>query len=225
MAHTALLQDTQSVLPRCDFLAGRHLFHQGDNNRGLYRIISGTVTVYRVTSDGYRQIEAFSGPGDFVSLCLSSTSPTSAEALSDVVTEYISRPTFERCLLTDAVFRNAIFSEIDRAAAEARRQSTLLARRCAMERVAEFVQFLSARFATGADGFTPIAMSRCDIADHLGLTLETVSRMMNRLKQSGVIDMPRPDRFRVINRAALCRLSGHSNFDEGARAHERCMAN
>ena len=225
MAHMALLQDTQSVLPRCDFLAGDHLFHQGDRNRGLHKIISGTVTVYRVTSDGYRQIEAFSGPGDFVSLCLSSTSPTSAEALSDVVTEYISRAAFERRLLIDAMFRDTMFSEIDRAAAEARRQSTLLTRRCAMERVAGFVQFLAARFAMGADGFTPIAMSRCDIADHLGLTLETVSRMMNRLKQTGVIDMPRPDRFRVINRVALRRLSGHSDFDTDTGVDMRCTAN
>ncbi len=225
MAHTALVQDNQSVSPRRDFLAGEHLFHQGDNNRGLHRIISGTVTVYRVTSDGYRQIEAFAGPGDFVSLCLSSTSPTSAEALSDVATDYLSRAAFERRLLTDAVFRDTIFSEIDRAAAEARRQSTLLARRCAMERVADFVLFLAARFATGTDDYTPIAMSRCDMADHLGLTLETVSRMMNRLKQTGVIDMPRPDRFRVINRAALCRLSGHSDFETATGVDMRCTAN
>ena len=225
MAQTALLQDNQSVSPRRSFLAGDHLFHQGDKNRVLHKIISGTVTVYRVTSDGYRQIEAFAGPGDFVSLCLSSISPTSAEALSDVVTEYLSRAAFERRLLTDAVFRNTMFSEIDRAAAEARWQSTLLVRRCAMERVAAFVQFLAARFTVGADGFTPIAMSRSDMADHLGLTLETVSRMMNRLKQTGVIDMPRPDRFRVINLVALRRLLGHSGFDADTGIDMRCTAN
>ena len=55
------------------FASAEHLFHQGDADRGLHKILSGTVTVYRVTADGYRQIEAFAGPGDYVSLCLSST--------------------------------------------------------------------------------------------------------------------------------------------------------
>lgn len=192
------------------FAAGEHLFHQGDTDRGIHRIVAGTVTVYRVTPDGYRQIEAFAGPGDHVSLCLSATSPTSAEALSDVETHYVSRVTFEQRLLEDATFRSEIFHDIDRAAAEARRQATLLACRCAQERVADFVLFLASRFAPRPDGYTPIPMSRCDMADHLGLTLETVSRMLNRLKQKEIIDLPRPDRFRIFDMARLQRLAGQA---------------
>lgn len=173
------------------------------------------MTVYRVTADGYRQIEAFAGPGEYVSLCLSSTSPTSAEALSGVETEYVSRANFERCLLEDAGFRGDVFREIDKASADARRQATLLACRCAMERVAAFVLFLDARFAADDVGYTPIPMSRCDMADHLGLTLETVSRMLNRMKREGVIQLPRPDRFRVLSRSRLCALSGDAQ-------NERC---
>ena len=57
-------------------------------------------------------------------------------------------------------------------------------------------------------------MSRCDMADHLGLTLETVSRMLNRFKQTNVIDLPRPDRFRILNYNCLSRLAGRS--DQGS---------
>ena len=214
MARIAAVHEMQakSSGTRNIFAAGEHLFYQGDADRGIHKIVSGTVTVYRVTADGYRQIEAFAGPGDYVSLCLSATSPTSAEALSEVETEYVSRAAFERRLLEDAGFRADVFRDIDKAAADARRQATLLACRCAKERVADFVLFLNARFRPRADGYVPIPMSRCDMADHLGLTLETVSRMLNRFKQTGVIDLPRPDRFRVAKYQQLVRLAGSREY-------------
>lgn len=198
--------DTAPEGRRMAFAAGEHLFHQGDSDCGLHKILTGTVTVYRVTADGYRQIEAFAGPGEYVSLCLSATSSTSAEALTAVETTCLGRDAFERRLLEDAAFRAEIFHDIDRSATEARRHATLLACRCALDRVARFALFLEQRFAADAAGYTPIPMSRADIADHLGLTLETVSRMLSRLKQRGLIDLPRPDRFRVANRPGLVRL-------------------
>ncbi|MEL6103882.1 MAG: Crp/Fnr family transcriptional regulator, partial [Pseudomonadota bacterium] len=128
------------------FNRGEHLFHQGDTDRGVHRILAGIVTVYRLTADGYRQIEAFAGPGDYVSLCLSSTSPTSAEALSAVSTAFMSRRAFETRLLEDTAFRAKVFAEIDRATAEVRRQATQLACRSASQRVADFVIFMAHRF-------------------------------------------------------------------------------
>ena len=149
MARIAAVFEMQanSASVRQVYAAGDHLFHQGDTDRGIHKIVSGTVTVYRVTADGHRQIEAFAGPGDYVSLCLCATSPTSAEALSRVETEYVTRAAFERRLLEDAQFRQEVFRDIDKSAADARRQATLLACRCAKERVAEFVLFLDSHFA------------------------------------------------------------------------------
>ena len=129
MARIAAVFEMQanSASVRQVYAAGDHLFHQGDTDRGIHKIVSGTVTVYRVTADGHRQIEAFAGPGDYVSLCLCATSPTSAEALSRVETEYVTRAAFERRLLEDAQFRQEVFRDIDKSAADARRQATLLA--------------------------------------------------------------------------------------------------
>lgn len=208
MTATATLNAFKSA--RRVFLPGQHLFHQGDPDRGIYKVVFGTVTIYRVTTDGHRQIEAFAGPGEYVSLCLSATSPTSAEALDTVEIEYISQAAFESRLLEDADFRAEIFRDIDKAAADARRQATLLACRCARERVADFVLFLNMRFAPREDGYTPIPMSRRDMADHLGLTLETVSRMLNRLKQTEIIELPRPDRFLILDHRRLMRAAGRT---------------
>lgn len=215
MATPIDIGSTQAVTHSYD--AGDHLFHQGDLDRGIHRIRKGTVTVYRVTADGHRQIEAFAGPGDYASLCLSATSPTSAEALSDVETEYLSRAAFERLILEDPEFRADIFLVIDKASSDARRQATLLACRCAMERVAAFVVFLEERFGTEGDRYTHIPMSRSEMADYLGLTLETVSRMFSRLKQAEIIELPRSDRFKVKDRARLIRNTGEDSIDRTDR--------
>lgn len=196
------------------YAPGEHLFYQGDPGRGVHRIRKGTVTVYRVFADGYRQIEAFAGPGEYVALCLSSTSPTSAEALTYVETEHVTRTAFERQILEDATFRADVYRLIDKASADAWQQAGQLACRCAKQRVAAFVLFLESRFEEDEDGYTQIPMSRCDMADHLGLTLETVSRMLNQLKQRGMIDLPRPDRFRVLERRALRDLTGNARQRE-----------
>ena len=190
------------------FRDGSHLFHQGDASDGLHRIVSGCVMVYRVSADGHRQVEAFLGRGDPVSLCLSYTSPNSAQALGPVETDWVPRAEFERRLLDDHDFRAFVFREIDRTAQSIRQQAMLLACRSALQRVAHFMTRLEERFDRLPDGHIPFLMGRIDIADHLGLTLETVSRMINRLKQTGVIALPRSDRFSIVSSARLQHLSG-----------------
>lgn len=198
----------QTTAMTLNYPAGDHLFHQGDTDHGIHRVLSGTVSIYRVTPDGLRQIEAFAGPGDYVSLSLSSTIPTSAKALNSVTTQFLARAAFERRLLEDIDFRHEIFQAMDKAVAEARRQASLLACRSAVERVSAFVLDLTTRFRPDEAGFTPIPMSRCEMADHLGLTLETVSRMLNWLKRRGVIDLPHANRFRIKSAAQLRAIAG-----------------
>jgi CRP/FNR family transcriptional regulator len=105
-------------------------------------------------------------------------------------------------------FRQSVLTLISQLLQDAREQALLLGRKNAMERTASFLIFLNDRFCDPATGFAPIRMSRCDIADYLGLTLETVSRMMNKLKKHGVIALPQPNTFRVLNRSRLVALAG-----------------
>ncbi len=197
-----------------DFARGDHLFFQGDPHCGVFQIVTGTVTVYRLMSDGRRQIQAFAGPGDFLGLTLSADHDVSAQAVTDVEATFFPRAVFDRALRDDPDFRRAVFDLIGSMLMAARQQAVLLGRKCARERTASFLLEIAERCGAGASEYVEIPMSRCDIADYLGLTLETVSRMMSQFKQMGVIDLPRPHRFRLLDRARLVRLSGDDEADE-----------
>lgn len=185
-----------------------HLYFQGDRPKGVYQIQSGTVILYRLTADGRRQIQDFATDGDFLALTFADEHDLSAEALTAVTATFVPRAAFDRTLQENAAFRRAVFTMIGDMLHAVREQALLLGLKSAMERTASFLIFLEQRFDQTADGFTMIRMSRCDIADYLGLTLETVSRMLNRMKQLGVIDLPRPDMFRVHEPMRLRTLAG-----------------
>lgn len=190
------------------FAAHAHIFRQGDAHRGLHEVRKGTVVVYRLLADGRRQVQNFATAGDLIGVEPGETYDTSAEALTPVETNFITRSLFDRAMREDAGFRQSVFAFVHAMLAQAREQAVLLGRKSAMERTASFLIGLEARYGAGEDGLVPIPMCRCDIADHLGLTLETVSRMLNRLKQNGVIDLPRPNAFAVKRRGELEALAG-----------------
>jgi CRP/FNR family transcriptional regulator len=184
------------------------LFFQGDAPRGVYEILSGTVIQYKVMADGRRQIQSFASEGDFLAMTFSDIHDLSAEALTDVEVLFVPRSAFDHRLQEQSGFRRSVFTLISQLLQDAREQALLLGRKNAMERTASFLIFLDNRFCDPATGFAAIRMSRCDIADYLGLTLETVSRMMNKLKKTGIIDLPQPNTFRVLNRSRLIALAG-----------------
>lgn len=185
-----------------------HLYFQGDKPRGVYQIDHGTIILYRLTADGRRQIQDFASDGDFLALTFSDEHDLSAEALTDVEVRFTPRAVFDRVLQTDAEFRRGVLTLMGDVLHSAREQSMLLGLKSAMERTASFLIFLDGRFKKQDQTYTPIRMSRCDIADYLGLTLETVSRMLNRLKHEEVIDLPRPDIFRIRDYTQLRAMAG-----------------
>lgn len=192
------------------FAPHEHLFFQGDTPRGVYEIVSGTVIQYKVMADGRRQIQNFASEGDFLALTFSEMHDLSAEALTDVEVLFVPRTVFDNRLQEQSQFRRSVFTLISQLLQDAREQALLLGRKNAMERTASFLVFLDQKFRDPETEFVPIRMSRCDIADYLGLTLETVSRMMNKLKKSGIIDLPQPNEFRVANHNRLMAIAGET---------------
>ncbi|MDJ0921556.1 MAG: helix-turn-helix domain-containing protein [Henriciella sp.] len=190
------------------FAPHEHIFMEGDLPKGIYQIVAGTVTLYRVMADGRRQIQAFVSEGEYLTITFGRNHDISAEALTDVVVTCEPRAVFDRRLQDDADFRRSVFTLIADKLQDAREQALLLGRKNAMERTASFLLFLDERFSDPQTGYANIRMSRCDIADYLGLTLETVSRMLNKLKQMGVIDLPHATRFAVRQRQRLIALAG-----------------
>jgi len=190
-----------------------HLYFEEDPRSGVYEVISGTVIQYTLLADARRRIEAFSRPGDLLAFGFTGLHDENAEALTDAQVNFIPRSVFEAALRDLPGFRDAVFRRIEAMLREARRQSTLIGWKSAAQRTASFLIFLEERFCDPVSGIVRIPMTRRDIADYLGLTIETVSRMISRLKENGIIGLPSPAEFVVLDRSRLLLASGDREED------------
>ena len=171
----------------------------------LYKVVSGAVRTYKLLSDGRRQIGAFYLPGDVFGLESGSVHSLSAEAISDTKVLVIKR----RALVALAARDNGVASQLWTITARElqRAQDHVLALiKTAEERVVGFLLEMASRVRGGNQIDLP--MSRQDIADYLGLTIETVSRTMTHLEDTAAIELPSSRKVVLRNRAALGRLTG-----------------
>lgn len=174
--------------------AGRTIVIEGDPIEHVYRILSGTVRLYKAVADGRRQIIDFLSAKACFGLIGLDLHAYSVEAITDVVMIRYPRRRLEEAIerrpaLGQQLFRLAC-GELDRA----RQSMLLLGRKRAEERIASFLMDIAEHQPD--DACLHLSMSRQDIADHLGLTIETVSRIFTRLRHAGLISLP--DRHAVI---------------------------
>jgi CRP/FNR family nitrogen fixation transcriptional regulator len=170
----------------------------------LYKVVSGAVRTYKVLNDGRRQIGSFYLPGDIFGLEVGDEHSFSAEAVVDCKVLVIKRSALVSLAGRDTDVARQIWTM---AAAELQRAQdhVMLLIKTAQERVAGFLMEMSARNA-GA-GEVDLPMSRQDIADYLGLTIETVSRTLTQLENSGAITAPTARHIVLRDRGALARLN------------------
>ncbi|HEX2554474.1 MAG TPA: helix-turn-helix domain-containing protein [Microvirga sp.] len=181
------------------------LFAEGDRAAFFYRVVSGAIRTSKLLCDGRRQIDAFHLPGDLFGLEAGEEHRFSAEAVGDAVVVPYRRCSLEALSASDPAFARQIVSAMMRALERAQDHMLLLGRKSAMEKIATFLLDLSARLD---EDQVDLPMSRTDIADHLGLTIETVSRSMTRLERDRVIALPAHRRSIVLrDKAALERLT------------------
>ena len=170
----------------------------------LYKIVSGTVRTYTVLVDGRRQIGAFYLPGDMFGLETGNEHAFSAEAISDCKIIVIKRS----AVLALAARDNEVARQMwDLTARELHRvqEHSLVLIKSAEERVAGFLLEMAERGAGG--GAVELPMSRQDIADYLGLTIETISRTLKHLEDAAAIEVAKRRRILLRNRSALRRLN------------------
>ena len=172
--------------------AGQVFISDGTTAEHFYNVTHGTVRLYKLLPDGRRQITGFAGPGHFLGLAVSTCYAFDAEAIDDVTLCRFSRarlhailgdlPSLERRLLEVAASELVLAQE----------QMLLLGRKTARERLASFlVHMLPEGCIAGTDRATlHLPMPRGDIADYIGLTVETVSRSFSGLKSAGLIAIP-----------------------------------
>jgi CRP-like cAMP-binding protein len=185
---------------------GRNVEIYGENEPAeyVYKVISGTVRTYKVLNDGRRQIGAFYLPGDIFGLEVGDDHSFSAEAIVESKILVVKRSALVSLAARDNEVARQLWamtaSELQRAQGH-----IMLLIKTAQERVAGFLLEMAQRSAAVSEVDLP--MSRQDIADYLGLTIETVSRTLTQLENSAAIAVPTSRRIVLRNRAALSRLN------------------
>jgi CRP/FNR family nitrogen fixation transcriptional regulator len=169
----------------------------------VYKVISGSVRICKVLNDGRRRIEAFYLPGDVFGIEMDDEHHFSAEAITDSTILVVKRSALMSLANADGDMARRLWTFTAR---ELRRMQdhVLLLTKTAQERVASFLLDLAKRRAAVDEIEVP--MSRQDIADYLGLTIETISRTLTQLETQAAIALPTSRRIVLCNRKALSRL-------------------
>jgi CRP-like cAMP-binding protein len=186
------------------FSRNAEIYGENEPAEYLYKVLSGTVRTYKVLNDGRRQIGFFYLPGDVFGLEVGDRHSFSAEAIADCKVLVIKRSS----VIALAARQTDVARQLwEMTATELCRvqDHVMLLIKTARERVAGFLLEMAARVPGSTEIELP--MSRQDIADYLGLTIETVSRTLTQLENSAAIAVPTSRRIVLRNRAALTRMN------------------
>lgn len=198
--------------------AGQALFFEGDAARHLFKVTEGTLRIFKIISDGRRVITGFLNAGDIVGVSLRDHYLYSAEAITETKIRRFSRKAFDNEVSNSPQLRPELFARLCDEMAAAQDQMVLLSRKNAEERVCTFLlKELRRGHAQGRmNAVVDLPMTRLDIADYLGLTIETVSRTMTKLANKGIVASSGRHAVRILKQGALAQLSGDDDeYDRG----------
>ncbi|HIP76278.1 MAG TPA: fumarate/nitrate reduction transcriptional regulator Fnr [Psychromonas hadalis] len=190
---------------------GHEIFKAGQNLKCLYAIRSGTVKSYIITEQGEEQITAFHLAGDLVGFDAISTNshPSFAQALETSMICEIPYEILDELSVSMPALRTQILRLMSSEIVTDQNMILLLSKKNAEERLAYFIHNLSTRFADR--GFSAkefrLAMTRCDIGSYLGLTVETISRLLGRFQKIGFITV-KGKYISILDKPALATLAG-----------------
>jgi CRP/FNR family transcriptional regulator len=194
---------THTAAPGASFIT------EGQPASAFFNLTGGAAKLYKLLPDGRRQITGFVGFGHFLGLAVSDTYAFSAEAIDTVRYCRFSRPRL-RALLDDfPAMEKRLLQLASNELVAAQEQMLLLGRKTARERIASFLltqsrmgvvcQMPRARFA--------LPMTRGDIADYVGLTIETVSRTLTKMRSDGLVEIPNQTEIVIRDRHAMERIA------------------
>jgi CRP-like cAMP-binding protein len=192
------------VMPR-----GRTVVEEGTPTNYVFKVSSGMLRTVHLLSDGRRSVINFLLPGDYFGFADESRHAHSIEVLADASLVRYPKRRLKDLIEHDPRTGQRFFSLICRQLSQAEDRMLMLSRKTALERIASFLLAMTDR---GEDvepdpNAATLPMSRADIADYLGLTVETVSRLLTLLRCKGVIELPCVNRFVVLDRRQLVELS------------------
>ena len=190
---------------RLSFGRNAEIFGEGESADYVYRVVSGAVRTYKILSDGRRQIGDFYLPGDVFGLAMGAEHALSAEAVENTVVLAMKRSWLVTLAKSDCDVAHTLWSLSLHDLQRSQEHMLLLGRKGAVERVVGFLMDMAERMPAERDVILP--MSRQDIADYLGLTIETVSRTMTQLQDEALIELRNCRHVVLRDREALEDIS------------------
>lgn len=175
------------------------LFSEGDDGGKYYEVLEGVVCSFRILHDGRRQILSFNYPGDIIGIGHEQECKCSCEAVSKAAVRSIPTARLHRVIQDRPELAQKLLSVATTEIASMHDHFVMVGRKSATEKLASFLLALARRDADddATSATFDLPMTRTDIADFLGMTIETVSRRFTSLRKSGVIDLPQTSRVHV----------------------------
>ncbi|ACA21162.1 transcriptional regulator, Crp/Fnr family [Methylobacterium sp. 4-46] len=167
------------------FARDEEIYGEDEDAEFVYKVMTGAVRTYKILGDGRRQITGFHLPGDLFGFEPGEVCGHTAEAICDTRVVVFRRRQIERVAAARAEVAVQLWGLATRDLSQAQHHMLLLGRGSAQERVAAFLLAVGERL--GSTGSVALPMTRRDIADYLGLTLETVSRTISQLEGAGAL--------------------------------------
>lgn len=204
----------------------QHAFLQGDDQSHVYLVKAGFLRLYATLSNGRRQIIGFKAPGDFVAVELGARHRYSAQAVSATELRSVSSTAFHAAASGNPDLLLKLYKVVCEDLSSAHDLVATIAKRDAEGSMAAFLLDIAAR-APGRyakNDFVPLPMLRGDVADYLGLTSETVSRIFTIFKKRGFIEVRGRHGIRLLNRRALREISTRNPAERESPCLERLRA-
>jgi CRP-like cAMP-binding protein len=211
-ASTAWRQAVRRIAPQ------DHLFYEGDERTHVYVIETGWVKLYRTLIDGQRQVVGFSNGGTVLGLESEAEHANGCEAITDVTVRAIPVSRISEICDTDPSLARQLLMQLGRQLGAAQTQLTAVGSQSADQRLAMFLLAIAEHSASSSGDEFDLPMRRGDMADFLGLRLETVSRKMSDFQRRGWIRMSSLYRCRILRRSILQDLADGGELESGAEA-------
>lgn len=215
MAVCAALDDgelgaLEAIMTSRKLAANEMLLEEGEPKRRVYSLTSGVMRIYTSLPDGRRQIAGFLFPGDYIGLADDEVYSQTVEAVIPSVLCAFSAREMDELMVQYPKLKERLYQMTRIALRTARDSQLVLGRLAPVEKLASFLLVLSARAEQRGEAANPVhlVMNRIDIADYLGLTIETVSRSFTKLKTQGLIHLPDANTVEILSRRSLAAVAG-----------------
>lgn len=193
---------------------GQTLFFEGEEASAVYLVSAGVLRVYSAFPDGRRQIHRFARAGEMLGLTFDAAYPYNSDAVGNAAVLKMERDRLDELCGTSPDFARLILARLSSEADAVRELSLLLGRSSARERLAGFLLQWTGSWIAARDGELPLRLTQRDLADHLGLSVETVCRELRHFVKARMISYPTPDRIELKDFVAIRRIA------EGSAAAE-----